>query len=353
MFKRAFMILGLIAIISLVGCVKAPEEAIQKATAAFEAAKTAEADIYAPDLFKMASDTLAAANAAKLEADGKFALTRSYAQATSLYASAVLLANNAVEEAAAKKGQARNDATQLMNQVKAALDSTIAELNKIKVTSANKANVESAKQNIAAAESTYIECQKTIEAGQYKAAINKLNQLAADIPAILTSAKGTTEMKAAGNPIVIIKTNMGDITLEVFEKETPIHAKNFLDRVDKKLYDGTIFHRVVKGFVIQGGDPTGTGMGAPDEPKLADEVSPYSNIRPYISMARSSAGASASQFYINLKDNSFLDKQKFSPFAKVIGGMDVVDRIANVAVNNPQETRPIEPVTMIKVYRKK
>jgi cyclophilin family peptidyl-prolyl cis-trans isomerase len=94
-------------------------------------------------------------------------------------------------------------------------------------------------------------------------------------------------------------------------------------------------------------------MGAPDEPKLADEVSPYSNIRPYISMARSSAGASASQFYINLKDNSFLDKQKFSPFAKVIGGMDVVDRIANVAVNNPQETRPIEPVTMIKVYRKK
>jgi hypothetical protein len=221
MFKRAFMILGLIAIISLVGCVKAPEEAIQKATAAFEAAKTAEADIYAPDLFKIASDTLAAANAAKLEADGKFALTRSYAQATSLYASAVLLANNAVEEAAAKKGQARNDATQLMNQVKAALDSTIAELNKIKVTSANKANVESAKQNIAAAESTYIECQKTIEAGQYKAAINKLNQLAADIPAILTSAKGTTEMKAAGNPIVIIKTIWAILPWK-FSKKKPL-----------------------------------------------------------------------------------------------------------------------------------
>jgi peptidylprolyl isomerase len=163
--------------------------------------------------------------------------------------------------------------------------------------------------------------------------------------------KTTTPTKAAKNPMVVIETNMGNITLEVYQKETPIHAKNFLDRVDKGLYNGIIFHRVVKGFVIQGGDPTGTGMGAPNEPKLADEESPFSNIRQFVTMARSSAGASASQFYINLKDNSFLDKQKFSPFAKVVEGMDIVDKISTVPVG--ANDKPNEPVTMIKVYRKK
>lgn len=353
MFKRVMLLLGVLAMMLIVSCAKAPEEAIQKATAALEAAKTAEADIYAPSAYQMASDTLTAANVAKEEADGKFALTRSYAKATSLYASAEQLANKAAEEASMKKTAAQNDAIQMAATVKGNLETLKVEIGKVKVTAANKANVETAKQNLVTAESTFAEGQRAIEAGQFMVAMTKLNQLATDIPAILTSAKGTTEMEKAGNPIVVIQTNMGDITLEVFEKETPIHAKNFLDRVDQKLYNGTIFHRVVKGFVIQGGDPTGTGMGAPNEPKLGDEVSPFSNIRPYVTMARSSAGASASQFYINLKDNSFLDKQKFSPFAKVIDGMDVVDKIANVAVNNPQETRPIEPVTMIKVYRKK
>jgi cyclophilin family peptidyl-prolyl cis-trans isomerase len=165
--------------------------------------------------------------------------------------------------------------------------------------------------------------------------------------------KTTQPVKAVKNPMVVIQTNMGDFTLEVFLKDTPVHAKNFLERVDKGLYNGIIFHRVVKGFVIQGGDPTGTGMGAPNEPKLADEESPYSNIRCFVTMARGGTGASASQFYVNLKDNSFLDKQKFSPFAKVVEGMDVVDKIANVPVNNTQENRPVEPVTMLKVFRKK
>jgi peptidylprolyl isomerase len=353
MFKRVILMLGVLAMMLLVSCAKAPEEAIQKATAALEAAKTAEADVYAPDAFKQVSDTLAAANAAKQEADGKFALTRSYAKATALLASAELLANKAIEEATAKKAAAQNEASLLIAQVKAVLDTALLEIGKIKATAANKPNLELAKLVMAKAESTYADAQREIESGKFMKALTKLNQLAKDIPATITSAKGTTEMEKAGNPIVVIQTNMGDITLEVFEKETPIHAKNFLDRVDNKLYNGIIFHRVVKGFVIQGGDPTGTGMGAPNEPKLADEVSPFSNIRPYVTMARSGAGASASQFYINLKDNSFLDKQKFSPFAKVIDGMDVVDKIANVAVNNQQETKPIEPVTMLKVFRKK
>lgn len=155
------------------------------------------------------------------------------------------------------------------------------------------------------------------------------------------------------NPHVLMKTSMGDIVIEVFEKETPIHAKNFLKRVDEGKYDSVIFHRVVPGFVIQGGDPTGTGYGQPDEGRLADEESPYSNTRAFISMARSAAGASPSQFFINLKDNSFLDKQKFSVFAKVVEGMDVVEKISQVPIDPPRDGKPKTPVYMLKVTRKK
>lgn len=350
MFKRVILMLGAIAMMLLASCAKAPEEAIQKATAALESARTAEADIYAPDVFKMASDTLAAAHTAKQEADGKFALTRSYAAATALYASAELLANKAIETASVKKTEVQNDANIMAATVKANLETLKVELDKIKVTSLNKANVESAKLNLTAAESTFAECQKAIDAGQFSTAMTKLNQLAVDIPAILTSAKGTKEMEKAGNPIVVIQTNMGEITLEVFEKETPIHGKNFLDRVDKGLYNGIIFHRVIPKFVIQGGDPTGTGYGAPNETSIPDEKSPYSNTRGFVSMARGQ-GASPSQFFINIGDNSRLDAQKFSVFAKVISGMDVVDQISQVPRDS--KDKPNSPVTMIKVFRKK
>jgi peptidylprolyl isomerase len=351
MFKHVTLDLIALALLVFIGCAKAPEIETQKANSAMEAAKTAEADIYAPESFRLASDTLGVAATAKQEADGKFALTRNYSKAAALYANAELLANKAVQDATAKKAEAQNNANLLMPQVKELIDSAMAMVNKTRVTPANKDNVESVKQNLAKSESAYTEAQRDFESGKYMMAWMKLKQLSMDIPELTTSIKGTTAMKEAGNPIVVIQTNMGDITLEVFEKETPVHAKNFLDRVDNKLYNGIIFHRVVKGFVIQGGDPTGTGMGAPDEPKLADEVSPFSNIRPYVTMARSQAGASASQFYVNLKDNSFLDKQKFSPFAKVVEGMEIVDKIGLVPVGAGD--KPNDPVTMIKVYRKK
>ncbi len=153
---------------------------------------------------------------------------------------------------------------------------------------------------------------------------------------------------AAKNPIVEMKTNYGNIYLEVFAKETPIHAQNFLSKVDAGKYDSLTFHRVVAGFVIQGGDPTGSGMGSMGEDRLADEVSPYPQARGTVAMARSGAGASNCQFYINLKDNSFLDKQKFSSFAKVVGGMDVVDKIAAVKVASE---KPVEKVIMTKLRR--
>ena len=155
--------------------------------------------------------------------------------------------------------------------------------------------------------------------------------------------------KPMKNPIVEMKTNYGNIYLEVFEKETPIHARNFLDKGDAGKYDSLTFHRIVPNFVIQGGDPTGTGMGDMGSDRLADEKSPFPQVRGTIAMARSAAGASNCQFYINLKDNTPLDQQGFSSFAKVVQGMDVVDKIAKVQTG--QKDRPLEPVVMMKLQR--
>ncbi len=101
----------------------------------------------------------------------------------------------------------------------------------------------------------------------------------------------TDTEETIANPLVLMQTNYGDITIEVFEKEMPVHGGNFLKLVDQGFYDSLTFHRIVKGFVIQGGDPEGTGMGgAPG--KLADEESPFKHDRATIAMAR---GASATK----------------------------------------------------------
>ena len=154
------------------------------------------------------------------------------------------------------------------------------------------------------------------------------------------------EEQPVENPIVNIQTNHGDVYFEVFLNETPIHAQNFLSKVDEGKYDSLIFHRVVKGFVIQGGDPSGTGSGSMGPERLADEKSPFPQVRGTVAMARSGAGASNCQFYINLGDNTRLDKQKFSSFAKVVHGMDVVDEISLVEASGPQGTTPVEKVIM-------
>lgn len=161
--------------------------------------------------------------------------------------------------------------------------------------------------------------------------------------------KEKVEEQPEKNPIVKIQTNHGDIYLEVFLNETPIHAQNFLSKVDEGKYDSLIFHRIVKGFVIQGGDPTGTGSGSMGPERLADEKSPFPQIPGTVAMARSGAGASNCQFYINLRDNTSLDKQKFSAFAKVVEGMDVVKTIENVETGAGD--KPVSDVVMIKLER--
>lgn len=163
-----------------------------------------------------------------------------------------------------------------------------------------------------------------------------------------TEPKKETKQMEKKNPLVEIETNNGNIYLEIFQNETPIHSGNFLAKVDAGKYNNLTFHRIVPNFVIQGGDPLGTGYGRMDGPALADEKSPFPEIRGTVAMARSDS-ASNCQFYINLIDNSRLDEMKFSAFAKVVQGMDVVDKIA--AVKTDQGAKPLQPVVMIKVHR--
>ena len=136
-----------------------------------------------------------------------------------------------------------------------------------------------------------------------------------------------TESTEAGDRI-LLATSMGDITIQLYS-DMPITAGNFKKLIEKGFYDGVIFHRIIDGFMIQGGDPTGTGRGGPGY-AIKDEFTPNGkNDRGTISMANAGPNTGGSQFFINLVDNNFLDG-KHPAFGKVIEGMDVVDKIGKV-----------------------
>ena len=143
----------------------------------------------------------------------------------------------------------------------------------------------------------------------------------------------------------------GVIDLELDEKAAPITVENFLKLVNAKFYDGTIFHRVIAGFMIQGGDPQGTGMGGPGwtiKGEFAQNGvdNPISHKRGVISMARAMDPDSAgSQFFIMHADGEFLDGQ-YAAFGHVVNGMDVVDRIASAKTNRWAGDRPYEDQVM-------
>jgi len=160
--------------------------------------------------------------------------------------------------------------------------------------------------------------------------------------------KKDDEKEMTNNPTVLMQTNYGDIVLEIFEADMPIHGGNFLKLTKEGYYDSLTFHRVVHNFVIQGGDPTGTGMGGPPG-VLEEEESPYKHDRGTIAMARGGDGASKSQFYINLKDNYRLDEMGFAVFGKVVEGMEVVDKIGQVETGGPRNETPESPVIMTRV----
>jgi peptidyl-prolyl cis-trans isomerase B (cyclophilin B) len=138
---------------------------------------------------------------------------------------------------------------------------------------------------------------------------------------------------AAKNPIVVMKTSMGTIKIELDEDKAPGTVKNFLSYADDKFYDGTIFHRVISDFMIQGGGfQPGMKKKETKAPIKNEAPNGLSNVRGTIAMARLRDPDSATaQFYINVEDNSKkLDDQRYCVFGKVIEGMDVVDKIKAV-----------------------
>lgn len=152
------------------------------------------------------------------------------------------------------------------------------------------------------------------------------------------------------NPIVTITMKSGDvIRLELYPETAPISVGNFISLINRKFYDGLIFHRVIRGFMIQGGCPEGSGMGGPGysikgEFAANGITNPLKHTAGVLSMARSMDPDSAgSQFFIMHKDAPHLDGQ-YAAFGKVIEGMDVVDEIAGTATD--YSDRPLEDQVM-------
>ena len=175
-----------------------------------------------------------------------------------------------------------------------------------------------------------------------------------------TAKKGKKKMTPAprnyANTLATLQTDMGDITIKFFYDKAPNHVKNFVDLAASGFYDGTMFHRVIPGFMIQGGDPLTKKPEDPRQPygtggngnvRLKAEFNDVSHKRGIVSMARSSDPNSASsQFFIVVKDSTFLDNQ-YSAFGEVVSGMDVADKIVNVPRN--AQDRPNTPVRIKKV----
>lgn len=151
------------------------------------------------------------------------------------------------------------------------------------------------------------------------------------------------------NYTAIIKTAKGDIKIELFARENPITVNNFVFLAKQGFYNGTIFHRVIDGFMIQGGCPFGTGMGSPGY-AIPDEFRRENrNNRGTISMANAGPNTGGSQFFINLVNNNFLDNGH-PAFGRVIEGMEVVDAIGNIATDagdRPAENIVIENIEII------
>ena len=148
---------------------------------------------------------------------------------------------------------------------------------------------------------------------------------------------------AAPKKLVRLETTLGNVVIEL-APDMPITAGNFEKLVKQGYYDGVIFHRVISGFMIQGGDPTGTGMGGPGYVIKDEFTSRNRNDRGTISMANAGPNTGGSQFFINLVNNNFLDA-KHPVFGKVVEGMDVVDKIGKTKTG-PND-RPVQKIAIV------
>jgi peptidyl-prolyl cis-trans isomerase A (cyclophilin A) len=161
-------------------------------------------------------------------------------------------------------------------------------------------------------------------------------------------------LMAAENPRVVLETNLGNVEIELLADQAPISTQNFLAYVDSGFYDGTVFHRVIPDFMVQGGGFTKDMQQKDTQAPIRNEAdNGLRNVRGTLSMARTQAKDSAtSQFFINSKDNAFLDHGArdfgYAVFAKVTKGMEVVDRISGVPTSNRgmMQNVPREPVVI-------
>jgi peptidyl-prolyl cis-trans isomerase A (cyclophilin A) len=169
------------------------------------------------------------------------------------------------------------------------------------------------------------------------------------------------ENAAAGtNPVVVISTNMGDITVELHQAKAPVSVKNFLGYAESGFYTDTVFHRVIPGFMIQGGGFTEEMVQKSTRPAIKNEAqNGLSNKRGTLAMARTSVVDSAtSQFFINVSDNTFLDHGVrdfgYAVFGTVITGMDIVDAIAKTKTGRKagHPNVPVQPVIITGIQKK-
>ena len=182
--------------------------------------------------------------------------------------------------------------------------------------------------------------------------------------AAATGLASEKKEKGKENPMVIMDTSLGSIKIELWADKAPITVENFLRYVDEGFYNGTIFHRVIPNFMIQGGGFTkDMNQKATHEPIKNEAAAELKNKRGVIAMARTQVVDSATaQFFINVVDNDFLDHQSKTPqgygyaaFGEVVDGMDVVDKIRNVKTTSvgPYQDVPAEAVIIEKVERVK
>jgi peptidyl-prolyl cis-trans isomerase A (cyclophilin A) len=175
------------------------------------------------------------------------------------------------------------------------------------------------------------------------------------------------EPKTKGGPVILMSTSLGDIKIELYDQDAPETVKNFLAYVNDKFYDGTIFHRVIPGFMIQGGGMTPDMQQKQTKPPIKNESSNGLKNDTYtLAMARTSVPDSAtSQFFINAKNNDFLNRASaqdgvgYAVFGKVVEGMDIVSKIEKVQTGRsgmhsdvPTDPVIIQSVTVVAAEKK-
>ena len=198
------------------------------------------------------------------------------------------------------------------------------------------------------------------EISNQEGALNKKETVNQEVQEVVGFDRSKYTLRNDENPIVVLSTTLGDIVLELYTDKTPITSRNFLKLAKEGFYTNTKFHRVIDGFMIQGGDPNSKGddtgiygRGGPGYAIEDEFVSGLSNVRGTISMANSGPNTGGSQFFINFGNNTNLDfdkeplSSKHPVFGNVVGGIDVVDAI--IKVETGAGDIPVTPVEILNV----